>query len=57
MPGHRTGWHFDTTRSGGWAPDGTVNSDDPWFYFLYNERWQQVAMYQGSNPHPTERGG
>ena len=44
--GHRITWHADTTRSGGGAPDGSVNTDDPKVHFVYNERWQQVAAYR-----------
>jgi hypothetical protein len=33
--GHRIGWHYDTTRNGGGAPDGTTDSYDPWYYFQY----------------------
>ena len=58
--GHRITWHADTTRSGGGAPDGSVNTDDPKVHFVYNERWQQVAAYRQANgsgvdTHPKEQ--
>ncbi|MCC6285972.1 MAG: hypothetical protein IT439_11855 [Phycisphaerales bacterium] len=58
--GHRITWHSDTTRSGGGAPDGSVNTDDPKVHFVYNERWQQVAAYRRANgsgvdTHPKEQ--
>jgi hypothetical protein len=47
--GHRITWHADTTRSGGGAPDGSVNTDDPKVHLIYNERWQCVATYRQAN--------
>ena len=53
--GHRIARHYDTT-SGGLppAPDGIVDSNDPWDYFQYNERWQQVAFWEGAKTNATE---
>ena len=34
--GYRLGWHYDVDA------DGTVEntSDDPWYYFAYDDRWR-----------------
>jgi hypothetical protein len=42
---HRVGWHYDVTDQGG-EPDGIVNSDDPWYHFVYDERWRIAAVYR-----------
>ena len=46
--GHRIAEHVDT------EPDGDVDASDPWHHFAYNERWQMVAMFEGSDTDPTE---
>jgi RHS repeat-associated protein len=40
--GHRIGWHYDVDA------DGTVesNTDDPWFMFVYDDRWRIVNTYR-----------
>ncbi len=52
----RTGWHCEVTGpgggSGGGAPDGTVDGNDPWYWFIYNERWQVVGTFRGAMPTP-----
>lgn len=42
--GHRIGWHIDEDA------DGTVesNGDDPWHYVAFDERWRELAVYEGS---------
>ena len=49
--GHRISWHYDVDA------DGTVEdtSDDPPFYFAYNESWQQVATYRDDDTSPKEQ--
>ena len=46
--GQRIAEHVDT------EPDGDVDGDDPWHHFAYNEAWQMVAMFLGSDTDPTE---
>jgi RHS repeat-associated protein len=40
--GYRIGWHYDTDA------DGTVesNTDDPWYLFVYDERWRVLNTYR-----------
>ena len=49
--GHRTGWHYDVDA------DGTVEntSDDPWYYFAYDESWRIVASYRAADTSPKEQ--
>ena len=49
--GHRIGWHYDVDA------DGTVEdtSDDPWYRFVYDERWRIVATYRDSDSSPKEQ--
>ncbi len=51
----RISTHSDLTRSGGGAPDGTVDSNDPTYYLTYDERWRQVATFRGTDSDPKER--
>jgi RHS repeat-associated protein len=37
------------------APDGLVNSDDPWYYTCYTPNWQDVATFRGTDTSPKER--
>jgi hypothetical protein len=53
--GYRIGWHYAVTQSGGGAPDGTLDSNDPWYYFCYDDRWRPVATYRASDSSPKER--
>ena len=46
--GHRIGWHYDTAGSSSSEPDGTLDSSDPWFHFVYDDRWRMVATYRSS---------
>jgi RHS repeat-associated protein len=32
-----------------------VDSNDPWFYFCYDERWRSVATYRSTDSDPKER--
>ncbi len=43
--GHRIGWHYDVDA------DGTVEStsDDPWYYFAYDDLWRIVATFRSSD--------
>jgi RHS repeat-associated protein len=53
--GHRIAWHYDVGQNGSpTKPDGMVDAYDTWFYFQYNERWQQMAMYKDTDTSPTE---
>lgn len=43
----RIAWHYDVddgTDTG--TPDGVVDADDYWYYWLNNEKWQQVATFR-----------
>ncbi|MBX3377511.1 MAG: hypothetical protein KF678_10975 [Phycisphaeraceae bacterium] len=54
--GFRIGWHYDVTRSGGgMAPDGVVDGDDPWYYWMHDERWRQIATFRAGDDDPKER--
>jgi RHS repeat-associated protein len=53
--GYRIGWHYDTTDGSGGGPNGTVDSNDPWYYFVYDLQWRPIATYRGSDSHPKER--
>ncbi len=53
--GYRIGWHYDVSRSGGGAPDGVVDSDDPWYWWMHDERWRQIATFRGDDDDPKER--
>jgi YD repeat-containing protein len=46
--GYRIGWHYDSNAS------GAVDGSDPWYYFVYDERWRPVATYRGSDTNPKE---
>ncbi len=51
--GYRTGWHYDADK------DSSVESgspgDDPWYWFAYNERWQEVATFRYTDSDPKQR--
>ncbi|MCB0718265.1 MAG: hypothetical protein KDD65_07450, partial [Bacteroidetes bacterium] len=49
--GYRIGTHYDVDV------DGTVEntSDDPWYYFVYTDRWQNMATYRASDSDPKEQ--
>jgi RHS repeat-associated protein len=49
--GYRIGWHYDVDA------DGTVEStsDDPWYYFAYDERWRIVATFRTDDSDPKEQ--
>jgi len=47
--------HKDVTDSGGGDPDGTVNSDDPWYFRYYDEEWKAVMTYRSTDSNPKER--
>jgi len=48
--GYRTSWHYDVDG------DATVEdtSDDPWFYFAYDENWRIVMTFQDTDTSPKE---
>ena len=53
--GHRTGWHSDVTDDSGGGPDGEVDDYDPWYHFVYDDRWRVVAVYRAfHDPDPEE---
>ena len=43
---HRITWHYDVDDGSGGGPDGTVDSDDPVYVFVYDDRWRIVAVYR-----------
>jgi RHS repeat-associated protein len=49
--GYRIGWHYDVDG------DGTVEStsDDPWYYFAYDERWRVAGVFRGTDTYCKER--
>ena len=48
--GHRIGWHYDVTDDGTTGqPDLVVDADDPWFHFVYDDRWRIVATYRADH--------
>jgi hypothetical protein len=49
--GFRAGEHYDADQ------DSDVDSNDPWYWFAYDERWRIVATFVGSddNSHVKER--
>ncbi len=49
--GHRIGWHYDVDADG--AVENT--SDDPWYYFAYDESWRIVATYRAADTSPKEQ--
>jgi YD repeat-containing protein len=53
--GYRIGWHYDVSDGNDPpAPDGVVDSNDPWFHFCYDERWRIVATFIDSASSPIE---
>ncbi|MFO0981897.1 MAG: RHS repeat-associated core domain-containing protein [Planctomycetota bacterium] len=46
--GHLVGVHNDT------EPDGDVDSNDPWYYTAYDERWRPLATFRSSDSSPKE---
>ena len=60
--GYRIGWHYDSGRMSldvppvfCSLPDGTVDGDDPWFSFCYDEKWRVVAMFRADDGAPKEQ--
>jgi RHS repeat-associated protein len=49
--GYRIGWHYDVDA------DGTVEStsDDPWYYFAYDDRWRITATFRTDDSDPKEQ--
>ena len=49
--GYRLGLHYDVDT------DGIVEntSDDPWYYFAYDERWRIVATFRDDDTDPKEQ--
>lgn len=42
--GYRIGWRYDADESGATVENGS--GADPWYWFIYNERWQMLATYR-----------
>jgi len=47
--GYRIGWHYDVDV------DADVDGSDPWYYFLYDERWRIVATFRGTDAKPKDQ--
>ncbi|MBL9119319.1 MAG: hypothetical protein JNL80_05315, partial [Phycisphaerae bacterium] len=47
--GFRAGEHYDADQ------DSDVDSNDPWYWFAYDERWRIVGTFVGSDSSPKER--
>jgi hypothetical protein len=47
--GYRIRWTYDTDA------DGDVDASDQTYNLTYNERWQQVAVFRGTDANPKER--
>jgi RHS repeat-associated protein len=45
--GFRIGWQYHQPGSGG---TGIEDGADPWFWLVYNDRWQQIAAYRLTTP-------
>src|SRR5690606_19124359 len=46
--GHRIASHYDVNL------DGDVDTDDAWYYFMYDERWRVIATYRAPGTAPTD---
>jgi hypothetical protein len=46
--GHRIGVHED------FDVDGDVDANDPWHYYVYDEQWRSVSVYEDSESDPRE---
>jgi RHS repeat-associated protein len=46
--GYRISWHYDADV------DNDVDSNDPTYYFCYDDRWRVVATLRGSDSDPKE---
>ena len=46
--GFMIGEHYDADE------DLDVDSNDPWYYHAYDERWRQIATYRGADTSPKE---
>jgi hypothetical protein len=54
--GFQIGRHNDVSRSGGGDnPDGTVDSNDPWYFSAYDENWRLVAGSGSAAGRPAPR--
>jgi hypothetical protein len=51
--GYRTGWHYDVDGDGTVEANTAGNSDDPWFHWVYDARWRQVATYRTLHYHAS----
>ena len=47
--GHRIGWHYDVDADGSVEANTSTNTDDPWFHFVYDDRWRITATYRASH--------
>lgn len=53
--GHQIGHHYDNDRAAHTGvPDGTVDSNDHWYYTAYDELWRPLATYRDSDTTPKE---
>jgi YD repeat-containing protein len=47
--GYRIAWHYDADLS------SAVDGSDPWYYFIYDDRWRIMATYRGTDSTPKEQ--
>jgi len=46
--GRRIAWHYDVDA------DMDVDTDDPWFYFVYDPQWRMVATFRSDDEEAKE---
>lgn len=47
--GMKIGWHYDADA------DNDTDSNDPWYYTCYSEKWQAITVFRGSDSNAKER--
>ena len=47
--GMKLGWHYDADN------DNDVDGSVPWYYFCFDEKWQAITRFRGSDSDAKER--